>query len=242
MHPAHRTGADAPPRTRQRVTRLHRLRSTMTQVHPAGEVPVRLPLRRFAQPEEVADLAAFLLRPRGCSITGQRLVICAGASLGPGPLTRHHPGCLGWSLMTSPARLTPAPGSPSTAGASNWPCDRLLPVCSSVPSAPGRLPMTTPSRGLLGLSGSGSHRRRWCGAGRRCAGRRDCRRDRSSDAADQVRPVACRARCSASTGVVSAVLVLQLDGELATAEVDMGPPGRPPLVQPRVDADPGAEP
>jgi len=53
----------------------------MMQVHPAGQMPVRLPLRRFAQPEEVADLAAFLLGRSGCSITGQRLVICAGASL-----------------------------------------------------------------------------------------------------------------------------------------------------------------
>ena len=53
----------------------------MTLVHPAGEVPVRLPLRRFAQPEEVADLAAFLLGPSGCSITGPRLVICAGRRL-----------------------------------------------------------------------------------------------------------------------------------------------------------------
>jgi NAD(P)-dependent dehydrogenase (short-subunit alcohol dehydrogenase family) len=39
------------------------------------------PLGRFVQPEEVADLVAFLLGPSGCSITGQRLVICAGASL-----------------------------------------------------------------------------------------------------------------------------------------------------------------
>jgi hypothetical protein len=39
-------------------------------------------------------------------------------------------------------------------------------------------------------------------------------------------------RCGWST-----MIMLELDGELATAEVDMGPPGRPPLVQPRVDAD-----
>jgi hypothetical protein len=33
------------------------------------------------------------------------------------------------------------------------------------------------------------------------------------------------------------MIMLELDGEFATAEVDMGPPGRPPLVQPRVDTD-----
>jgi 3-oxoacyl-[acyl-carrier protein] reductase len=44
--------------------------------HPAEASP----LGRFVQPEEVADLAAFLLGPSGCS-TGQRLVICPGASL-----------------------------------------------------------------------------------------------------------------------------------------------------------------
>jgi hypothetical protein len=33
------------------------------------------------------------------------------------------------------------------------------------------------------------------------------------------------------------VYVLELDGELAAAEVDIGPAGRPPLVQPGVDAD-----
>jgi hypothetical protein len=33
------------------------------------------------------------------------------------------------------------------------------------------------------------------------------------------------------------MIILKLDGELAAAEVDMGPPGRPPLVQPRVNTD-----
>ena len=33
------------------------------------------------------------------------------------------------------------------------------------------------------------------------------------------------------------MIMLELDGELATADVDMGPAGRPPLVQPRVDTD-----
>ncbi len=35
----------------------------------------------------------------------------------------------------------------------------------------------------------------------------------------------------------SAVLSLELDGELATADVDVGPAGRPPLIQPSVDAN-----
>jgi hypothetical protein len=35
----------------------------------------------------------------------------------------------------------------------------------------------------------------------------------------------------------SAMIMLELDGELAAAEVDMGPPCRPPLVQPGVDAN-----
>jgi NAD(P)-dependent dehydrogenase (short-subunit alcohol dehydrogenase family) len=39
------------------------------------------PLGRCVQPEEVADQVTFLLGPSGCSITGQRLVICAWASL-----------------------------------------------------------------------------------------------------------------------------------------------------------------
>jgi hypothetical protein len=39
-------------------------------------------------------------------------------------------------------------------------------------------------------------------------------------------------RCGWST-----MIMLELDGELAAAEVDMGPPGRPPLVQPPVDTD-----
>ena len=33
------------------------------------------------------------------------------------------------------------------------------------------------------------------------------------------------------------MIILELDGEHATAEVDPGPPGRPPLVQPGVDTD-----
>jgi NAD(P)-dependent dehydrogenase (short-subunit alcohol dehydrogenase family) len=36
---------------------------------------------RLIDPAEIADLVAFLLGPSGRSITGQRLVVCAGASL-----------------------------------------------------------------------------------------------------------------------------------------------------------------
>jgi NAD(P)-dependent dehydrogenase (short-subunit alcohol dehydrogenase family) len=44
--------------------------------------PPKLPrLGRYIQPGEIADLVAFLLGPGGRSITGQRLVVCAGASL-----------------------------------------------------------------------------------------------------------------------------------------------------------------
>jgi hypothetical protein len=34
-----------------------------------------------------------------------------------------------------------------------------------------------------------------------------------------------------------AMILLELDGEFAAAKVDVGPPGRPPLIQPGVDAD-----
>jgi 3-oxoacyl-[acyl-carrier protein] reductase len=44
--------------------------------------PPSLPrLGRFIDPSEIADLVGFLLGPSGRSITGQRLVVCAGASL-----------------------------------------------------------------------------------------------------------------------------------------------------------------
>jgi NAD(P)-dependent dehydrogenase (short-subunit alcohol dehydrogenase family) len=39
------------------------------------------PIGRFIQPQEVADLVAYLLSPSAAAITGQQLVICGGASL-----------------------------------------------------------------------------------------------------------------------------------------------------------------
>lgn len=39
------------------------------------------PIGRFIQPQEVAELVAYLLSPAAAAITGQELVICGGASL-----------------------------------------------------------------------------------------------------------------------------------------------------------------
>lgn len=51
--------------------------------HPSRALtpPKVPPLGRFVQVEEVAELAAFLLGPHGGAMTGQHLVMCAGASL-----------------------------------------------------------------------------------------------------------------------------------------------------------------
>lgn len=46
-----------------------------------GVPPVSSPMGRFIQPEEIAALAAFLLSDMACSITGQQIVVCGGASL-----------------------------------------------------------------------------------------------------------------------------------------------------------------
>jgi hypothetical protein len=44
--------------------------------------PPKLPrLARLMQPSEIVDLVGFLRGPSGRSISGQRLVVCAGASL-----------------------------------------------------------------------------------------------------------------------------------------------------------------
>ncbi|SDV03295.1 NAD(P)-dependent dehydrogenase, short-chain alcohol dehydrogenase family [Microlunatus sagamiharensis] len=47
----------------------------------SGTPPQVPSLGRFVEPSEVAALVAFLLGPDGRSITGQRLVVCGGASL-----------------------------------------------------------------------------------------------------------------------------------------------------------------
>jgi len=47
----------------------------------AGAEPVLPPMGRFVEASEVAALAAFLLSPEAGAITGQHIVICAGASL-----------------------------------------------------------------------------------------------------------------------------------------------------------------
>lgn len=49
--------------------------------HRAATPPLSPPLGRLIEPSEVADYAAFLLRPGGAMITGQHLVMCGGASL-----------------------------------------------------------------------------------------------------------------------------------------------------------------
>lgn len=46
-----------------------------------GTAPVLPPMGRFVEAGEVAALAAFLLSPEAGAITGQHIVICAGASL-----------------------------------------------------------------------------------------------------------------------------------------------------------------
>ncbi|WNE94791.1 SDR family NAD(P)-dependent oxidoreductase [Streptomyces luomodiensis] len=43
--------------------------------------PVMPPLGRLVRPEEVAGLTSFLLGPEGGAVTGQTVVMCAGASL-----------------------------------------------------------------------------------------------------------------------------------------------------------------
>ncbi|MGW7614555.1 SDR family NAD(P)-dependent oxidoreductase [Streptomyces antimycoticus] len=47
----------------------------------SGTPPAMPPLGRLVRPEEVAGLTSFLLGPEGGAVTGQTLVMCAGASL-----------------------------------------------------------------------------------------------------------------------------------------------------------------
>jgi hypothetical protein len=49
--------------------------------HKASGLPARLHPGHFIQPAKIADLFGYLLGASGRSITGQRLVVCAGASL-----------------------------------------------------------------------------------------------------------------------------------------------------------------
>jgi NAD(P)-dependent dehydrogenase (short-subunit alcohol dehydrogenase family) len=57
-------------------------RTAMFDDPSRAATPPQLPrLGRFIEPSEIADLVGFLLGPSGRSITGQRLVVCAGASL-----------------------------------------------------------------------------------------------------------------------------------------------------------------
>lgn len=53
----------------------------LNQPGRASSPPRLPPLGRFIQPQEVADLVAYLLSPSAAAITGQELVICGGASL-----------------------------------------------------------------------------------------------------------------------------------------------------------------
>jgi NAD(P)-dependent dehydrogenase (short-subunit alcohol dehydrogenase family) len=46
-----------------------------------GTPPKTPPIGRFITPEEVAELAAFLLGPHAGAITGQHIVVCGGSSL-----------------------------------------------------------------------------------------------------------------------------------------------------------------
>ena len=55
----------------------------LTQSGRASSPPRLPPIGRYVQPQEVADLVQYLLSPSAAAITGQELVICGGASVGP---------------------------------------------------------------------------------------------------------------------------------------------------------------
>ena len=46
----------------------------------------KIPLGRFGQPEDVANMVAFLMSEEACFITGQTLYVCGGSSLGSVPI------------------------------------------------------------------------------------------------------------------------------------------------------------
>jgi NAD(P)-dependent dehydrogenase (short-subunit alcohol dehydrogenase family) len=72
----------APRRVTVNVVAPGPTRTAMLEDPARAATPPQVPrLGRFVEPEEVADLVGFLLGPSGRSITGQRLVVCGGASL-----------------------------------------------------------------------------------------------------------------------------------------------------------------
>jgi NAD(P)-dependent dehydrogenase (short-subunit alcohol dehydrogenase family) len=72
----------APRRVTVNVVAPGPTRTAMLDDPARAATPPAVPrLGRFVEPWEVADLVGFLLAPSGRSITGQRLVVCGGASL-----------------------------------------------------------------------------------------------------------------------------------------------------------------
>jgi NAD(P)-dependent dehydrogenase (short-subunit alcohol dehydrogenase family) len=53
----------------------------LTDPHRVGSQPRLPPIGRLIQPQEIADLVAYLLSPSGAAITGQEITICGGSSL-----------------------------------------------------------------------------------------------------------------------------------------------------------------
>lgn len=49
--------------------------------HRAGSQPRLPPIGRLIQPQEIADMVAYLLSPSASAITGQEITICGGSSL-----------------------------------------------------------------------------------------------------------------------------------------------------------------